>query len=253
MARQRRFSKIILSIIGVVLVLSIWARSGAPEVRVLFSPFIRLFGGSIASHVTEDVAQMQLCVQDQSAYESLQKLYADLQALVGYQEQQQQSLMTARVIGYAKDPFQRAVFIDRGSQDGITAQSPVVVREGIFVGTISRVWDHSSLVLLAGDRQSKIPAKILGREGTLGMLEGRGMLYHLTLVPRDAEVMVGDIVVTSHLGISIPPGLVIGIVSEVGESEENPFKTILVSPLASFESLSFVAVYPPLLDPSISL
>lgn len=254
---MRRFSRkrifaIFLGFIGVILVLTVWSHAGAPETRVLFSPFMRLFS---KIGPTADDSELQKLVQslaiERSKYEMLRQEHDDLQTLMGYAKTQDQKFIAARVIGRAKDPFQKSIFIDQGKNDGITLQAPVVMGEGILIGTVAQIWDESALVLLINDQQSKIPAKVLDRDGSLGMLEGHGVLFQLTLVPRDTVVAPGDMVVTAQFGTHIPPGLVIGVISDVQESDDYPFKKIFVTPLATSEGVSFVGVLSPTYGPSL--
>lgn len=84
------------------------------------------------------------------------------------------------------------------------------------------------------------------RNGVLGILRSRGADFELEMVARDAEVEVGDRIVTSGLAELrdvgpggtgeplFPRGLPVGLVSHVASPPEQIFKAIRVEPLASF-------------------
>lgn len=243
---------------GIVFTLGLWTRVGAPEIRVLFSPLVRFLGApgrwlaasARTESLEEEVERLRTLVATYTARESELVTLRDerdaLATLVGYAERTNTLLITARVSARARDPFTQAFFIDRGREQGVTERAPVIMENGVFIGTVERVWDRSALVLVATDRKSRVPAQVLNRDGSLGVLEGHGVLYHLTLVPSDIEVQNHDVVITGPLGRHIPPGLVIGTVSGIAESGDSPFKTILVTPILPFAHLTMVAVLPPL-------
>lgn len=258
MTSRRKTLVISILAIAIVLTLGLWARVGAPEIRVLFSPIVRFLdapGRWVArtasqNNLQKEVERLRTLVGtlavEKSELVTLRNERDALAALVGYQEHQAVSLIPARVSAHARDPFTQAFFIDRGREQGVTERAPVVMGSGLLVGTVERVWNRSALVLVATDRKSKIPAEVLGRDGSLGVLEGHGVLYHLTLVPVDVSIQSQDLVITAPLGDHIPRGLVIGTVSGVAESEGSPFKTVLVTPIEPFMNLTWVAVLAPL-------
>lgn len=141
--------------------------------------------------------------------------------------------VTAGIVGWSTDPFQNALFLNRGSADHIEVGAPVLVGNGIFIGNITKIWSQSALVTLATDPASRIPAKVVGRDSAIGILEGQGPRYELTLLPRSAGVSPHDLVVTDAHGTITPGGISIGIVISVSDSQEGPFRTALVDPLAS--------------------
>ena len=60
-----------------------------------------------------------------------------------------------------------------------------------------------------------------------------------------AEVIVGDKLLTSGLGI-YPPGILIGEVIEVSRTTDQLLKTVTVEPSVNFKRLNKVLVYIPL-------
>lgn len=258
MTSRRKTLVISIIAMAIVLTLGLGARVGAPGIRVLFSPIVRFLGApgrwvaraASRDNLQDEVERLRMLVSTLAVEESELMTLRDerdaLVALVGYRERQDSALIPARVSARARDPFTQAFFIDRGEEHGVTLRAPVIMGEGLFVGTVERVWGRSALVLVATDRKSKLPAEVLGREGSLGVLEGHGVLYHLTLVSADVQIQNHDVVITAPFGDHIPSGLVIGTVSGVAESEGSPFQTVLVTPIEQFTNLTWVAVFPAL-------
>ena len=76
-----------------------------------------------------------------------------------------------------------------------------------------------------------------------GVAEGsirQGVL--LDLLPSDAAVGEGNLVVTSGLGGNYPPALLIGSVHSIEERPQAPFKRAVVDPAAELSNLDTVLV-----------
>lgn len=261
---MKRNRKIVTTLIGGALIgalfFFLWVPRGPVGAREATRPVVKLFyalGRSVMtlprffqSRQSLRMENMRLRVElealtlDYAAFEAQKKETKALAALLRYDAPEDTHRITARITGYARDPFTLTVFIDRGKENGIIKDAPVIVRNGLLIGRVVRVWDKSALVLLALDTRSKIPAKVLDREGALGVLEGHGALYRLTLLPRDVRIERGDIIVTETFGV-VPAGLVLGTVAELEETSETPFQTAVVLPPFEPNELSFVAVITP--------
>ncbi len=240
------------------------ARGGAAVSRIFVGPVVRVFyvAGS-ALRTIPDFFQsrrelrmeneelrttLQTLAFDYATLEALKKEYEELKKLLAYEERSETLAIVARITGFARDPFTQTVFIDRGEHDGVYKNAPVFARDGIFMGTIDESFDDSARVRLALDTRSKISARVVGREGALGILEGHGALYRLILIPRDVPIEENDLVVTDAVS-PIPAGLVIGRVESVQSEADAPFKTIVVLPPLTVTELSFVAVLTTLAAP----
>src|SRR5579872_3355851 len=76
-----------------------------------------------------------------------------LQALLGFKEQYISKTLPAQVIGFDGSELSRAVYIDKGSNDGLKRDMAVITADGV-VGKILRVYSSASLVLLIDDQTS---------------------------------------------------------------------------------------------------
>ena len=169
-----------------------------------------------------------------------------LRKLLALKENLPYSTMAGRVI--AQSPFEvfTGVLIDKGNADGIALNMPVVAYQGtnkMVVGKISEVMDETSQVLLLTNPFCRINA-LVSRSGAGGLVEGAGetnqcQLNYLTL---DADVMVGDSVVTSGKGSMFPEGLLIGEVKKVGFSKSKLYKSAEVLPAINLTRLEEVLV-----------
>jgi len=150
----------------------------------------------------------------------------------------------ARVIYSARDPFARRVVIDRGAQQGVISGQPVIDERGL-VGQLTRVFPLVSEVTLATDKEHAIPVQIV-RNGLRSVSFGLGNgQMELRYMPANADVQVGDVVVTSGLDGIYLPGFPVARVDKVERDTAYSFARILCSPLAGVENHEMVL----LLDP----
>jgi len=155
--------------------------------------------------------------------------------------------VTGRVIGFQPDNISYVVTIDVGAEQGIRREMPVIAAEGL-VGRILRVHAQTSEVLLLIDPSSAVDAKVQESRAP-GLIRGRGLEAPLmTFVPQNAMIRIGDIVLTSGIGNSFPPGLVIGQVSSVKRKDYGMFQEAVIRPTVDFQRLEQVLIitnFPP--------
>jgi rod shape-determining protein MreC len=164
----------------------------------------------------------------------------------------------ARVIGAPMTPQFRVLRlrIDRGDHD-VQPGMPVITGTGP-VGRINKVFGSYADVTLISDPSSSIEV-VIPRTGGRGILTGLGKpdSYACTIqwlerqTKPEARVQAGDEIVTSGLGASFPPGLVVGKVSVV-EKDDGMFQRVEVEPAVDVSRVRAVEVLlapPPPPDP----
>lgn len=151
------------------------------------------------------------------------------------------SYTSATVIGRDPSPFYRYVIINIGSNDGILAGMPVVTDQGL-VGRVDAVLAEAARVQLITDSGSAVNVR-LQASNTEAMLVGSvtGDLS-LDMIPQDAAVQTGDVVLTSGLGGGYPPNLLVGQVVSVRKLEYELFQQASIQPNVDFARLQFVLV-----------
>lgn len=150
----------------------------------------------------------------------------------------------ARVLYSARDPFSRRVVIDRGAQQGVIAGQPVIDERGL-VGQLTRVFPLVSEITLATDKDHSIPVQIV-RNGLRSVSFGLGNgQMELRYMPANADVQVGDVVVTSGLDGIYLPGFPVARVDKIERDTSYSFARILCSPLAGVENHEVVLLLEP--------
>jgi len=157
-----------------------------------------------------------------------------LRALLDMRTRQPVEGRIAEILYAARDPFSRRVIIDKGSQHGIAAGQAVVDDIGV-IGQVARVYPLTSEVLLLTDKDQAIPVEVQ-RNGLRAVLAGAGAgMMELRFLAANAEVQVGDILVTSGLDGVYLPGLPVAKVTKIDRDSSHSFARITCVPLAGVE------------------
>jgi len=147
----------------------------------------------------------------------------------------------AAVIGRDPSPFLHYVIINRGSNDGIRRGMPVVTNQGL-VGRIDAVIADAARVQLITDPASTVNVRLQNAEvdATLsGSVTGD---VALDLIPQDATIQAGDLVLTSGLGGGYPPDLIVGQVVNIRTRDFDLFQQATVQPVVDFNRLQIVLI-----------
>jgi rod shape-determining protein MreC len=191
-------------------------------------------------------------------------------------------LLGANVIAQDPSGLKKMVAIDRGSGDGVEEGMVVLSRSGSLVGTVATVYKAYAWIRLITDPDSAVNAQVnvgptstqvlTPEQGTStpgpsdtpaasaspsptpapgsantasvrGVADGdlrQGII--LDLLPPDAAIAKGTLVVTSGLGGNFPPGLLIGSIKEIEQRPQAAFKKATLEPAAQLSSLETVLV-----------
>lgn len=147
-----------------------------------------------------------------------------------------------QVIGGEPNPYLRYVTINVGARHGIKVGMPVVSGGPRLVGRIAEVSPRTAKVQLITDRESAIAAYLQNARVT-GLVVGQpdGSLL-MQYIPQDHHIEVGDIVLTSGLGGTMPKGLILGQVAEVVQMDYASSQAALLRPALDFSRLEQVLV-----------
>jgi rod shape-determining protein MreC len=138
---------------------------------------------------------------------------SQLRARLGWQQQTPWKLKLANVV--LRDPVNwwRTVQIDLGSRDGLRENLPVLTTDGL-VGRVSSVGVTRSQVVLLGDPNCRVSARVENQAHDMGIISASGpldnSLAQLTYLAGGANLKSGEIVVTSGQGGIYPAGIPIG-------------------------------------------
>jgi rod shape-determining protein MreC len=165
--------------------------------------------------------------------------------------------VAVEVLYTGRDVFAQRLFVDKGREAGVSPGAAVVDADGV-VGQVTRVYPYMAEVTLVTDKDHVIPVKI-ERSGVRAVMAGAGAGQppQLRFMPPSADVRVGDVLVTSGLDGTYPPGLTVARVATLERETGQMFARITVAPVAGVDRsehllvLSQSAELPPRPEPEI--
>ena len=147
----------------------------------------------------------------------------------------------AAVIARDPSPFLNYVIINRGSDNGLRRGMPVVTQQGL-IGRVDAVTAGAARVMLITDPASSVNVRLEpGRDAAVlhGQITGD---LSLEMIPQDADVQAGDLVLTSGLGGGYPQNILIGQVTGVRSREQDIFKSASIQTMVDFDQIEIVLV-----------
>jgi rod shape-determining protein MreC len=221
---------------------------GAP-VQAL-SALAGYFRGLGEARADADAAHAQLTAQALTLARAteLQAENERLRALLALGPALTVASQAAEVLHESADLFSRKVVINRGQTQGVLPGSPVIDERGVL-GQVTRVLPLTSEVTLLTDRDAAIPVintRTQQRGAAFGGVQGaNGAGMELRFAASNADIQVGDQLVTSGLDGVYPPGLNVAQVALVRPQGNGSFAQVLLTP-AGAEGFHHVLVLQPL-------
>ncbi len=133
------------------------------------------------------------------------------------------------------DAFRERVMVDKGARDGVFVGQAVLDAGGVF-GQVARVGELTSEVILVSDGTHAIPVQV-NRNGLRTIAVGTGDMTRLKLpyLSTSADVIAGDLLVTSGLGGGFPAGYPVGTIAEVKRDPAQSLAEVEVRPAAALD------------------
>ena len=171
----------------------------------------------------------------QFAATELENENARLRDLLKFAPSGKESYTSARVAIDSSGPYVKAVVINAGKQNNVEADLAVVNENGL-VGRVVETSERSSRVLLLTDINSRVPVMTeTSRERAIATGDNSDNLV-LKYAPQDSKIKVGERLLTTSDGGVMPPGLPVGVVSQIKDG------IITVKPYVDWYRLEYVSV-----------
>ncbi|MDR0806573.1 MAG: rod shape-determining protein MreC [Enterobacteriaceae bacterium] len=163
-----------------------------------------------------------------------------LRELLGSPLRGDEHKMITQVLSTESDPYSYQVVIDKGFQDGVYEGQPVINDRGV-VGQVVTVARNTSRVLLICDTSHSLPVQVL-RNDIRVIAIGSGCTEDLQLeyLPRDTDIRVGDVLLTSGLGGRFPEGYPVAVVSSVTIDDQRAYTVIQAHPTVTLQRLRYL-------------
>lgn len=182
------------------------------------------------------------------ATEELQRLRAterenaQLRRLIAAAPAVPRSRTIAEILFETRDAYSRRVMIDRGGAQGLRVGQPVIDHAGV-IGQVTRVFAFTSEVSLITDKQQSVPVQDVRsglRSVTFGI--GRDAVVELGFIPVNADIQIGDQLVTSGIDGLYPPGLPVAVVENIERNAAYSYARVTCRPLGGVSSWNRVVV-----------
>ena len=167
-------------------------------------------------------------------YDAISKENQDLKSQFGRENGAKRIL--SRVLSKPPRSLYDIFVIDVGLNQGVAIGSRVYLSDTVIVGTVASVTPTSSLVELFSTGNRKQDA-VLSRTGASFILEGMGGANFKLEVPKDTDILWGDIFTYPSLASSV-----IGSVYYIDTNSQSSFKTVYLRMLGNVFSTQWVLV-----------
>ncbi len=208
-------------------------------------------GFSELGNVREELNRSRAKLQN---YEALAEDFSEirrendrLRKLIGLREKIRYDSITASIISKDPDNWFRTIIINRGENDGIQVNMPVVAFQGDFkavVGKVIEVRGSVSRILPVISPDMKMGVKFR-QDRFPGLLSGysyNSSLCVINYITRAAHVKLGNIIITSGQAGVFPPGLLVGTVVKSELLEASSYRRAIVKPMIDYNLLEEVFI-----------
>ncbi|MBI1971527.1 MAG: rod shape-determining protein MreC [Candidatus Wildermuthbacteria bacterium] len=192
-------------------------------------------GGRISQKGNEQLLQENLMLRQQVAeLQGIQKENEEFRNAFQLEKNKEFQTTASEILGsnVSKD----FILISKGETSGVKEGMAVITGAKVLVGRIVEVFDNTSTVVLAGNKDFSFDAQVAGKE-IYGLAKGQGsgrLLFDL--VPKEKDLVRGDLILTSRFGEIFPGNLLVGTVKEIEKKDVEHFQNAVVDPLFHVES-----------------
>lgn len=187
--------------------------------------------------LSEENDQLQRRLLEQSArlqrLASLEAENARLRTLLESTAKVGDRVLIGEIMKVDMNPFRHSIVVNRGSRDEVFVGQAIIDADGVL-GQVTRDQIFSAEAILIADIDHALPVEVL-RNGQRTIAVGTGRLDRLSLpyLPRNADLRVGDLLVTSGLGGSFPRGYPVGTIKSISSEAGDEFLTVEAEPAAA--------------------
>lgn len=170
-----------------------------------------------------------------SELQALQQENRQLRNLLALPQRSEFSAQLVEIVYAERDVFKRRVLIDKGANTGMQPGQVVMDDAGI-VGQVTRVYPWLAEVTLVTEKDHAVPVQVL-RNGLRTIVFGAGDTSQLSLryMPVSSDIQNGDILVTSGIDGTYPPGIPVAQVVKIERDPAYPFARITCLPVAGVD------------------
>ena len=160
-----------------------------------------------------------------------------LRDLLEARTQIRDEIRVAEIMAVDANPYRHNIVIDIGSSDGVYDGQAIIDADGV-IGQVLKTGLATSQAILISDPSHALPVEV-NRNGLRTIANGTGEFDRLDLpfLPNNADIRVGDLLVTSGLGGAFPAGYPVAVVSSVNWIPQAPFADVTAVPSSALDQV----------------
>ncbi len=212
---------------------------------IVDSPF-RLWGwltestadrGDLQRELSRLEAEMVLTRAELQQLTALRAENDRLRDLLDARPRLRDEIRVAEIMAVDANPYRHNFVIDIGEHDGVYNGQAIIDADGV-IGQVLEVGLTSSQAILISDPSHALPVEV-SRNGLRTIAKGTGEFDRLDLpfLPNNADIVPGDVLVTSGLGGAFPAGYPVAVVASVNRMPQESFADVTAAPSSSLDQV----------------
>jgi rod shape-determining protein MreC len=162
---------------------------------------------------------------------------ARLRSMLDARSKVRDQVRVAEIMAVDANPYEHNLIIDVGERDGVYDGQAIVDADGV-IGQVIKTGLMTSQAVLISDADHALPVEV-NRNGLRTIAVGTGEIDRLELpfLPNNADIRVGDLLVTSGLGGTFPSGYPVAVVNAVTRIPQQQFADVTATPVAALDQV----------------
>jgi rod shape-determining protein MreC len=178
-------------------------------------------------------------------YEALEQENERLKQILNAASNLDNKVEITRIISVNVNPYRHTIVIDKGERDGVYEGQVLLDADGV-IGQILHTNFLTSEAILISDSDHALPVEI-NRNGLRTIVLGNGSYTKLNVpyIPNNADIEIGDLLVTSGLGGKFPSGYPVAKVEFIESDLSEQFYKVSAKPIAYLNQVREVMLLKP--------
>jgi len=178
------------------------------------------------------LAERQALLARLQQFEALEQENQRLRQMLVSAAQVADKAIAAELVEVSAEPFTRKVVVAKGAKNGVYVGQSVIDAHGIM-GQVTQVAGDVSRVTLITDAGHAIPV-LNNRSGLRALVFGTGNpdTVKVPYLTANADIQQGDLLVSSGMGGTFPPGYPVARVTKIVNDPNEAFLSITAKPAA---------------------
>ncbi len=146
-------------------------------------------------------------------------------------------IRVAEIMAVDANPYRHNFVIDLGEKDGVYNGQAIIDADGV-IGQVLQTGLTTSQAILISDPSHALPVEV-SRNGLRTIANGTGEFDRLDLpfLPNNADIVPGDVLVTSGLGGAFPAGYPVAVVATVNRIPQASFADVTAAPSSALDQV----------------